>query len=526
MLLFLLLILLLKFVQGINPGYHTQQAEKLTKKLEEQGYTVQRGSYGYLTAEECQKMRKCYANNPSSPYGLVYLPKGPQEDISTYSKWGAVLSQNVDGVEMSATFRLDVRETIVMLGQTPPRSLYYSWVPYVFDRWFPQNWTSSSSESFGKCPDVTDRNGARCEIFASLGNPINMLHMNTSNEGGQSFNSAFAHFMGGDMIQVETVQKLSIDAGMQSSIHNIFALSTERIQFGLTPTGDGLIHLARATFTENKDELKEYIDYPSKYITILRITPPAGVQGASFPANKFNPRVSDLEQVTSEGISHQDLRLAVERDLKDGVKKAYQRTHRYVNEFALEAPIFEDGYDCMDDGLFCNGDNQDTLYPNSAKSILQDRVCTEKLGNNCPISKRTTLQEDGSDFFIATGVNHNSTARALYSSICMYNLNRLESIGQFTSMPVALDSNSYVGSADRYLENSNVSKHLFAVKITRKCNEGESFCLEVSSSGSNSLPLANSCLFIERIYLDQMFVGPTKDATVKPIVYHFSSKRV
>ena len=53
-----------------------------------------------------------------------------------------------------------------------------------------------------------------------------------------------------------------------------------------------------------------------------------------------------------------------------------------------------------------------------------------------------------------------------------------------------------------------------------------SLCLDTSNTkrGNNSLPLENECLFIERLYLDEMQAGPTGNATVKPIVYHFSSK--
>ena len=126
-------------ILDLNSGNHKQQAESLTRILEEQGYIVQKGSYGYLTPEKCQELRSCYANNPSSPYGMIFLPKGPNEDVSTYSNWGKILSTEVNGVNMSANYRLDINETILMLGQTPPRSLYFSYLTYVFDRWYPFN---------------------------------------------------------------------------------------------------------------------------------------------------------------------------------------------------------------------------------------------------------------------------------------------------------------------------------------------------------------------------------------------------
>ena len=509
-------------VQCLSPGNHKQQAQDLTRILEEQGYSVQQGAYEFVTAERCQELATCFGNNPASPYGITFLPAAPHEDISTYPGWGKLLGTQVNGVNMSANYRLDANETIVMLGQTPPRCLYYSYLPYVLDRWYPNGWSSSGSEQIGKCPDVTNPLGGRCTIFASLGNPINMLDMNTSFEGGQSFNSAFAHFMGGDMTQVEKIQNMSIDVGVQSSIHNIFGLSTARANLGLTPTSDAFLHLFRFAFIENPSELHEYVYNPSAYMTILRVTPPSGDQGPAFPPYVFKERISEPEGVASQGISHRKLKRALKWRLKVRVLWKHLRTHRFVKKMPLHAPSFEDGYDCMDQGIKCNGDNQDTLYPNSRKSVLKSEICTRILGRFCPITRRTTLQEDGSDFFIVTGVNHNATGRALYSNIAMYNKDRLESVGSFNSHE--LDAASYVGSANKYLGNRSISKYLFAVKVTRKCEEDETFCLELPTSGNNSLPLDTSCVFIERIYLDHMEAGPTLDATIKPIVYHFSSK--
>lgn len=515
--------LLVNFAQSALPtGDHVEQAKTLTKLLTDKGYTVQRGAMGFLTANQCHKLTSCYANNPTSPYALIYLPPSPGEDVSTYSKWNTIPDE-VHGAGMSVNYRLLEQETVIMLGQTYPRSLYYSWVPYLFDRWHPKGWSApDQSEPLLKCDDVTAEEGARCEMFASLGDSISMMNMRTSGENGQSFASSFAHFMGGHQQQVKLMRALSVKAGVPASIHNVYPLSSERIDFGLDATSDGMLHLGRVTFTENKDELKEYLNNPSKFVTVLRVTPSKDLPGKTFPPKVFSPRVTTPEQVKSEGITHDDLKRALQDDLAVAVKKSYDGN--YVHDFALEAPAFEDGYDCIDKGFECNGDIQDTLYPNSAKEIFKSLMCSKFLKDKCPIQRRITLQPDGSDFFIATGVNHNATASALYSSMCMYNRAGLTAIGQFTSMAGHLDVNSYVGSADRYIK-SPLSKYLFAVKISRKCEANEPYCLEVSTEGEFALPLNNGCLFIERIYMDEMRAGPSKDATVKPIIYHFSSKR-
>ena len=506
-------------------GNHKEQAAALAEKLSADGFTVQYGALDYLTADECQHLKTCYANNPSSPYALVYLPPGPGEDISTYPEWGTLKTVS-NGKEMSANFRLARKETVIMLGQTPTRSIYYSWVPYVFGRWFPKGWESPEPErEMLRCPTVTDEKGSRCDIFASLGDAINMVTMKTSMENGESFASAFAHLMGGDASQIEKIQEIAAGVGIEESIQNVYPLSSKRVHFGLDRKGDGILHLGRVTFTEDKSAREEMIENPSKFMTILRVTPPEDSPvGDDFPPNVFTDRVTTKEQVLSEGINHEDLQRAVKEDLAEAVKKRYKHHYKHVDSFEVMAPAFKDGYDCIDRGIKCNGDIQDTLYPNSGKALYNSKRCQLYRKDRCPIVRRATLQPDGSDFFLVTGVNHNATGSALYSSMCMYNVARLESIGQFTSMPRHLDPDSYVGSADRFLD-SPISKYLFAVKVSRKCAPNEKFCLQVTSSGANSLPLANDCLFIERIYMDEMRAGPDAEATIKPMVYHFSSKR-
>ena len=288
--------------------------------MESKGYTVQRGAFLYFTPERCKLLPSCYANNPPSPYGITFLPKSPREDTSTYSNWGKSLSGNFNGTFMSSTYRLDETETVLMLGQTAPRSLYYSYIPYVFDRWYPKGWTSKSSD-WTRCADVTDPNGSRCKLFASLGNPTNMLNMNTSNENGESFNSEFAYFMGGDQNKIGEIQTLSIRAGISKSTHNVFGFSKDRARLGLDRDSDGFVLLTRTAFVENKEEFNDFIYNPDKFITILRITPKIALPGniKTFPAPVFKQRISDLESVPRKGLSHKNLTSILSNDMRFGI---------------------------------------------------------------------------------------------------------------------------------------------------------------------------------------------------------------
>ena len=210
----------------------------LTEILQGMHYVVQQGAFAYVTADQCKEMSSCFGNNPASPYGFVFLPAGPHEDTLAHPSWGTFVDtpiMTIDLVRMSSRYRLEKNETVIIFGQTPPRCLYYSYVPYIYDRWYPYGWTSPSTQVSGKCSDVTYEDVSRCEIFASLGNPINMLTMNTSNTNGESFNSAFAHFMGGDAEQVAALTIIAdLYANVPFSIQNIFPLSTEKLNLGVS----------------------------------------------------------------------------------------------------------------------------------------------------------------------------------------------------------------------------------------------------------------------------------------------------
>ena len=69
---------------------------------------------------------------------------------------------------------------------------------------------------------------------------------------------------------------------------------------------------------ENKTEQDDYVRNPSKYISVLRVTPPSGNPGPTYPPPQFQARVSTLE-VGQNGVSHEHLRGALGVDLKAAV---------------------------------------------------------------------------------------------------------------------------------------------------------------------------------------------------------------
>ena len=122
--------------------------------------------------------------------------------------------------------------------------------------------------------------------------------------------------MGGDQGQIEEIQRVSTEEGIPKSIQNVFGLSAERAELGLTKTSDVFTHMLRTTYVENKKEFDEYIGNPNKYITVLRITPPRKtVKPKPFPPHIFKQRISEPESVPSENLTHDNLTSIVANDL-------------------------------------------------------------------------------------------------------------------------------------------------------------------------------------------------------------------
>jgi len=494
----------------------SQNVENVKAALLAKGYTVQEGEYGFFTQDMCDTIPNCYANNPASPYGLVYLPKGPREDVSTYAGWCSVLCSK--DKQKSASYRLDANETVLLIGRTPPKSLYFSITSYMFDRFYPDGWSSPSKDIMGKCPKVTSSDGNRCQQFASLHNPVNMLTMNTTGGASSSwYDASFAGFMGGDVSQVSTVQDIAAQAGIPRSSHNMFPLPSGDVRLGTTSKeADGFMNMMRIAFTDSATAAQDY--YKTAPVTVLRVTPPVAPSPAltPFPRPTLSKRGDDME--ATPVMSFEELQSAVTQQLYAGVHAAYGVKYPHVESYTLTPPTFSDGYDCLGDGTICNGDSMDTTYPNSRVEILRGELCVKALNTTCPIARRPSLGKE--DFYIVTGVNHNATDKSLYSSTVMYDFARLESVGQFDS---SNGNSSYTGSAHQYLQDApDTAQYLYAIKFARNCN-GEKFCTEVPYSGPNSLPAEAPALFIERMYMDPLYEsGPSLNSAVMAVVHHFS----
>jgi len=97
------------------------EVENWQSSLRDNGFIVQQGIFDFFTLEQCKtEMDTCYAQNPLTPYGLIYLPRSPFEVKNNYTAWCAHNLCKSNGT-MSAGWRVSEGETILLTGRTPPQ---------------------------------------------------------------------------------------------------------------------------------------------------------------------------------------------------------------------------------------------------------------------------------------------------------------------------------------------------------------------------------------------------------------------
>lgn len=163
------------------PGAVESKARRVANTLRQQGFEVARGYFKLYTQDDCpssyEVLRSCLGNNPAAPYVLPVLPAWPDEWVDPAT--AGIVGTTVEG--FNASYRLDPREAIVIVGQLPPPASYFGLQTYLLSR--PGEWNADSYQYafvrdhvpallttfFTKLP----KNADRLQLFADLSSPIN-----------------------------------------------------------------------------------------------------------------------------------------------------------------------------------------------------------------------------------------------------------------------------------------------------------------------------------------------------------------
>jgi hypothetical protein len=110
------------------------------------------------------------------------------------------------------------------------------------------------------------------------------------------------------------------------------------------------------------------------------------------------------------------------------------------------------------------------------------------------------------------GVQHETTGKATFTNLAVYNTPRLMGIA-------AVTRDELLNSADRYLPTHPQRRFLYAYKFARHC-QSEPYC-SVVPTGLLGVPIDTKLNLIERAYLEPVTnTGPLPSQIVTPQVLH------
>ncbi len=120
-------------------------ARRLIRDLTKDGYKVARGYFKLYTQSDCpysyEVLKTCLGNNPAAPYVISIVPAWPDEWMDPGT--AGMLGPTLEGY--NASYRLDPREAIVILGKLPPPAAYFGVQTYLVSR--PGEWDVDSDTS-------------------------------------------------------------------------------------------------------------------------------------------------------------------------------------------------------------------------------------------------------------------------------------------------------------------------------------------------------------------------------------------
>ena len=285
----------------------------LAPALSGRDLSVTRGHVGWFLAEDCAELDDCYANNPASPYGLVYLPPADDEVLTEVPPFF------VDG-DARASWRLDTEEAVVLVGRTPPEAAYFGFTPYLFDR-------------------------EGTELFASLGDTLNTDALAAAT-GSAPFSLTFAYVFVSNQALANQIVGALVDGGVPAAAVHVQPIPTEYVRFGHDAAADSLSFLLRTALPTDEAAMAAYReDTPIEVFRVRANTALAPASLSTLP-------------LRSPGLSGVDER-ALESALED-LRNTLVAQYRAVPLPFVEADL--QGYECIESDRECLGDNLDTPY--------------------------------------------------------------------------------------------------------------------------------------------------------------------
>jgi hypothetical protein len=472
----------------------------LRSELARKGFVVQDGLMDFPHVIEmcCQcQLPSCFANNPSSPYGLAILPPAPDQSPSVpnpYSEW--FTEDGVYPAGWSWFWRLRPDEAVVFIGTTPPEMKYFGFTAYLYDRFHAglKKPPDCKAEAIDRPSPPSTYN--RFPLFASLGDTVNNMTVHTSGDGRDPFDKSVVFIVASDKNVESRVRHALIKAGYPEATFNTVVVSPQIAHLGGEDDKDTLAFVLRMATDQ---DLTAYMASPR---TLLRVSPAQPVPGVLL-----DPLPLPKLRVRGTGKTETAFLPAVEL-----LGKAVVAAYPGYDVTPIATTNWNEGYNCIENGQNCLGDNRDTPYiPPSFNPVTAG------------LNQELTL--DPGEFLVAYGVNHAATKKAVYANISVLGWSH-------KSSPAVLDDREMLGSAAYYLGSTidaATANMLYAWKFARPgdCSGQDTpYCREIDYTCTGGVAADEAMALVFRAYLEQKTkVGPAYPEIVIDRILKFTPKQ-
>lgn len=489
-----LLTVIMSTLLSLVPAAFAQQAQDprglamFQKLLAQDGFDVQQGRSMSLDMwqQYCSGVTSSAKyNNKGAPYLTAVVPHLAG-----------------DTAQVPYAFQLRPDEAIVFIGVTPPPVTYFSYQPYVVNKYYtqlvPADLVNPPIQGCGGDPHCLD-------VGTSLGDTVNVATIKT--KGPDPYSSGTVLIFTPDQGTDARVRSELQKAGYPPSIVNTIVFPASLLNLGVGKGHDTFMLLGRTAKWLNGAAgeaaglaYMDSLNSSNSPVSVFRVTP------KTFSAANLNPFPAPALRVRGTGKTEMELmgKLDEIRDrvISQNASKGYVVAAEYNS-----APGSYDGYDFLQQMKRAYLDSRDTIYVGAGADAY-------------PANVNYDVRLTDNEFLVVYGVNHTATGKASYMNLNAYAKPSELAIGSVFDTDFAHSTDAYLPAGDP------AASQMFAYKISWQCGD-EPFCLQMASGDCARLQLdgpehvaerANTPLaFATRSYLEPATsIGPA----FTEVLYH------
>lgn len=447
-----------------TPGYNfyfdkNGSIRHFVKALEKSGFIVQKGRLRYIDILKLAsegKVDTAFGNNAGAPYAAYLLPPAPNQDPSPgqkppkgYNPFNpSNYPANIEYVAPGFNYKLRPDEAIVLIGQTTPPAVYFSFRSYLG---FTQN--KPEKDYSDTITTGNHKTGFYHFIGASMGDQIsnNFIWTDSTPYGtpGSPFDCNAIIITTADRDINGQMRDALVKSGFNPGIINDDNIPADLVKMGLEKGKDNFLFVMRAAVFENPDIGWDYIYNLEKYFTVLRITPKTSCTSTKpwpIPALKRRETCVNEFQVVPTARDILDY-------LRNKIISKYKKTEYDVVDLDINLAI-PDAFEGILQDVNLWIDDRDTIYLKTEDFKL--------------------LTDD--DFVVVYGINHTQTGFATYLNASFYGAEL------WNGIVGAIITNELQYPADEYFpRNYKNDKYYYVIKMARKTEEGNEVIIPYST---------------------------------------------